>query len=90
MPQSGSGLRTTAAALSGVDVAEDRSGLAETLRSRLRGEVRFDAGSRALYSTTGSNYRSAPIGVVIPRDVDDVVAAVATCREFGRQEEDHK
>ena len=83
MPQSGGGLRTTAAAISSVDVAEDRRGLAGTLRRRLRGEVRFDAGSRALYSTTGSNYRSVPVGVVIPRDVEDVVTAVATCREFG-------
>src|SRR5438270_420251 len=61
----------------------DASGLAEVLRSRLRGEVRFDDGSRALYATDGSNYRQVPIGVVIPRDVDDVEATVAACRQFG-------
>ena len=44
------------------------------LRKAITGEVRFDAGSRALYATDGSNYRQVPIGVVIPRDVDDVVA----------------
>ena len=33
-----------------------------------RGEVRFDAGSRALYATDASNYRQVPIGVVVPRD----------------------
>jgi len=53
------------------------------LRKTLRGEVRFDRGSRALYSTDSSNYRQVPIGLVIPRDVDDVVATVAACRAFG-------
>ena len=50
---------------------------------RSAGEVRFDAGSRALYATDGSNYRQVPIGVVIPRDVDDVIATVAVCRRHG-------
>ena len=48
----------------------------------VRGEVRFDRGSRALYATDGSNYRQIPIGLVIPRDPEDVIAAVATCRKF--------
>jgi FAD/FMN-containing dehydrogenase/Fe-S oxidoreductase len=65
----------------------DASGLAEALRSRLRGEVRgevrFDDGSRALYATDGSNYRQVPIGVVLPHDADDVLAAISVCREFG-------
>ena len=45
--------------------------------------MRFDRGSRALYATDGSNYRQIPIGLVVPRDADDVVAAVAACRKFG-------
>jgi len=45
--------------------------------------VRFDDGSRGLYATDGSNYRQVPIGVVVPRDIDDVVHTVATAREFG-------
>lgn len=61
----------------------DASGLAEALRSRVRGEVRFDQGSRALYATDGSNYRQVPIGVVLPHDADDVLAAISVCREFG-------
>src|SRR5271155_1217520 len=65
----------------------DAAGLAEPLRARLRGggpdTVRFDRGARALYSTDGSNYRQAPIGVVLPRDNDDVLAAISVCREFG-------
>ena len=52
------------------------------LRRAVRGEVRFDRGSRALYATDASNYRQVPIGVVIPRDEDDVRAAVAVCRSF--------
>src|SRR5438552_17416740 len=64
-----------------VDV--DAVGLAEELGRRLRGEVRFDAGSRALYATDASNYRQVPIGVVIPRDADDVIQTMAIAREFG-------
>ena len=52
------------------------------LRRAVRGEVRFDRGSRALYATDASNYRQVPIGVVVPRDEDDVRAAVAVCRSF--------
>src|SRR5882672_9677866 len=57
--------------------------LESALRRHLRGEVRFDEGSRALYATDGSNYRQVPIGVVLPRDVEDVVATMALAREFG-------
>jgi FAD/FMN-containing dehydrogenase/Fe-S oxidoreductase len=57
--------------------------LAAALRRRIRGNVRFDDGTRALYATDASNYRQVPIGVVVPRDLDDVVATVAACREFG-------
>ncbi len=60
----------------------DASGLAEALRAQLKGEVRFDDGGRALYATDGSNYRQVPIGVVLPRDADDVLAAISICREF--------
>src|SRR5574337_879641 len=61
----------------------DAAGLAEELRAQVRGEVRFDEGSRALYATDSSNYRQVPIGVVIPRDVEDVTNAVAVCRLHG-------
>src|SRR2546429_6997009 len=60
----------------------DAAGLESALRWHLRGEVRFDAGSRALYATDGSNYRQVPIGVVLPRDADDVVAAITLAGEF--------
>src|SRR5450631_1344055 len=57
--------------------------LGSALRRHLRGEVRFDNGSRALYATDGSNYRQVPIGVVLPKDTNDVIAAIAICREHG-------
>jgi FAD/FMN-containing dehydrogenase/Fe-S oxidoreductase len=53
------------------------------LRRGVRGEVRFDPGSRGAYASDGSNYRQVPIGVVVPADADDVVAAVAACRRHG-------
>jgi len=61
----------------------DARPLAAALKNNVAGEVRFDAGSRALYATDGSNYRQVPIGVVIPKDVDDILATIATCRQFG-------
>ena len=61
--------------------------LAEELTSRLltgtTAEVRFDDASRALYASDLSHYRQVPIGVVIPKTIDDVVAATAICREYG-------
>jgi FAD/FMN-containing dehydrogenase len=57
--------------------------LARELQAKIEGEVRFDPGSRALYSTGGANWRQIPVGVVIPRHSKDVVNAVAMCRQFG-------
>jgi len=55
--------------------------LEHALRRVVRGPVRFDHGSRLLYSTDASMYQVEPIGVVIPRDADDVRAAVQVARE---------
>ena len=57
--------------------------LADDLRDLVEGEVRFAAGDRALYAAAGSNYRQVPIGVVIPKTIDDVVATVGVCRDHG-------
>jgi FAD/FMN-containing dehydrogenase/Fe-S oxidoreductase len=57
--------------------------LQSDLRERVRGEVRFDAGTRAIYAHDSSNYRQVPFGVVIPMDADDVVATVEICHEHG-------
>src|SRR5437763_15399400 len=61
----------------------DSEALRRELEAHVRGEVHFDRGYRAIYSHDSSNYRQAPLGVVIPRDADDVVAAVAACRRHG-------
>ena len=62
---------------------EQAEALAAALSAAIAGEVRFDAGSRAVYSADASNYRQIPIGVVLPRTADDVVAALRICREHG-------
>ncbi len=66
-----------------IDSFAQATELESELKRAVRGEVRFDRGSRAMYSTDGSNYRQIPIGLVVPRDADDVCAAVAACKKFG-------
>ncbi len=56
-----------------VDTFPQAPELEKELKQNIKGEVRFDRGSRAMYSTDGSNYRQVPIGLVVPRDADDVV-----------------
>jgi FAD/FMN-containing dehydrogenase/Fe-S oxidoreductase len=60
-----------------------RDFLARHLRKQIQGEVRFDPVSRRLYSTDASIYQIEPLGVVIPRTVDDVVATVQIAGEMG-------
>ena len=55
--------------------------LEKALQSELRGEVRFDRLSRTIYSTDASLYEIVPTGVVLPHDLDDVLAAINLCRE---------
>ena len=57
--------------------------LEKALGAALAGEVRFDRGARAAYASDASNYRQVPIGVVLPRSVEDLVAALRLCREHG-------
>ena len=66
-----------------VDSFPEALALEHDLKRMLRGEVRFDRGSRALYATDGSNYRQIPIGLVVARDEADVIATVAACKKFG-------
>jgi FAD/FMN-containing dehydrogenase/Fe-S oxidoreductase len=61
----------------------DVTALKRALRAEVQGEVRFDPGSLALYANDASNFRQVPIGVVIPRTLDDVVATHRVCHEFG-------
>src|SRR4051794_38758846 len=65
------------------EASVDAMALSRELSGAIAGEVRFDAGSRALYATDASNYRQVPIGVVIPKSIEDAVAAIAICHKFG-------
>ena len=56
--------------------------LLQLLEQTVRGEVRFDAGARALYATDASNYRQIPIGLVVPRDAADIRATIGACSRF--------
>lgn len=60
-----------------VQIGNDLEG---ELRAVVRGEVRFDTLSRALYSTDASVYQIQPRGVVIPKTREDVIQALAVCR----------
>jgi len=55
--------------------------LTRALTSSVKGEVRFDDVSRILYSTDASIYQIMPVGVVVPRDADDIAAALRVCAE---------
>src|ERR1700684_1041049 len=66
-----------------VDSFAQAAELENELKRTVKGEVRFDRGSRAMYASDGSNYRQVPIGLVVPRDDDDVIRTVAACRKFG-------
>src|SRR5215470_5773721 len=55
--------------------------LEQQLRRVVEGDVRFDAGSRLLYSTDASMYQVEPIGIVIPRHADDVQATLEVARK---------
>ncbi len=58
-----------------------RLALAEQLAKDVDGEVRFDAGTRALYATDASNYRQVPLGAVLPRSIDAIAKTVEVCQQ---------
>ncbi len=66
-----------------LDGTLNRGRLAQELAAAVDGEARFDDGSRAVYANDASIYRQVPLGVVLPRHADDVVAALAICRRHG-------
>jgi FAD/FMN-containing dehydrogenase len=57
--------------------------LRAALAGRCVGEARFDRLSRALYSTDASVYQIVPLGVVLPRTEEDVLAVVQACARLG-------
>lgn len=60
----------------------DIKGLEQELRENIMGEVRFDAGAKALYATDASNYRQIPIGVVLPKTEADIIQTIALCKQY--------
>jgi FAD/FMN-containing dehydrogenase/Fe-S oxidoreductase len=60
----------------------DAKALEKELQSLIKGEVRFDDGTKALYATDASNYRQIPIGVVLPKTEDDIINTVSICRKY--------
>jgi FAD/FMN-containing dehydrogenase len=58
-------------------IADSVRRLEADLTATVQGEIRFDKGTCALYATDASNYRQVPVGVMVPRTIDDVVATVA-------------
>ena len=61
-------------------LGSQRQELANELRRKVSGEVKFDPFSRVLYSTDASIYQMEPIGVVIPRNVEDVLAIIEVAK----------
>src|ERR1051325_6918069 len=61
----------------------DVGGIERELRAGVKGEVRFGDGDRGMYASDAGNYRMVPIGVVLPKDADDVLLTLATCRRHG-------
>jgi FAD/FMN-containing dehydrogenase/Fe-S oxidoreductase len=74
---------TTSAVAPETRAGVDARGLAAELVGNVAGEVRFSDASRALYASDLSLYRQVPIGVVIPRSVEDVEATLDACRRYG-------
>jgi FAD/FMN-containing dehydrogenase/Fe-S oxidoreductase len=63
-----------------VDLGHLKRRLEQTITT---GEVRFDAGTRAMYANDSSNFRQVPLGVVIPKTADEIVDTHRACAEFG-------
>src|SRR6476469_11214581 len=61
----------------------DVAALEHELRGGVTGEVRFEASDRAMYASDAGNYRMVPIGVVLPRNANDVLHTLNVCRRHG-------
>ena len=57
--------------------------LTEELNQQVSGEVRFDKMSRTLWSTDASIYQIEPVGVVLPKSTEDVIAVLETAKNYG-------
>ncbi|QFR94157.1 FAD-binding and (Fe-S)-binding domain-containing protein [Streptomyces tsukubensis] len=57
--------------------------LESALRAATDADIDFSVTARALTTMDASNYRRVPLGVVSPRDADDVSAVLRVCRDSG-------
>src|SRR5262245_36120562 len=71
------------ASLTGADVRHvDVAGLERALATDIKGEIRFDRVSRALYATDASVYQIEPLGVVLPQSRHDLIQLVRICANY--------
>jgi FAD/FMN-containing dehydrogenase/Fe-S oxidoreductase len=56
--------------------------LQNSLKRVFSGDVRFDRITRALYSTDASVYQIVPLGVVLPKTEEDILATIKTCAQY--------
>jgi FAD/FMN-containing dehydrogenase/Fe-S oxidoreductase len=61
----------------------ESSAVAARLRREITGDVLFDRFNRGRYATDASFYQVMPLGVVIPRTIDEALRALAIAREEG-------
>ncbi|MBX3522849.1 MAG: FAD-binding oxidoreductase, partial [Xanthobacteraceae bacterium] len=57
--------------------------LERRLRNEVAGEVLFDAFSRGRYATDASHYQMMPVGVVVPRTIEDAKASIDLANQEG-------
>ncbi len=69
--------------ISGEHVPEGLRALAADLSRDISGEVRFDDWTRMLYSTDASIFQIMPLGVVFPKNEEEVLATVERCAAYG-------
>ena len=62
-------------------MSKNWSRLSASLKDALGTSVRFDTAHRAVYASDASNYRQVPIGVVVPRSLDEFIQGVAICHD---------
>lgn len=65
------------------DVKREHRQLMYAIKRVVQGEVAFDQVTRLLYSTDASNYQIEPVGVIFPRDADDVAAVHTVAAKHG-------
>src|SRR5579871_4431985 len=66
-------------------MTETDAKLRDTLSREITGGVFFDAFNRGRYATDASFYQITPVGVVVPRTIDEALRALAITRDAGRK-----